>query len=227
MARVSRAERTKNIREFLRETPNMPHDSRSIKSATGVPKQLIDYKRSLSHDPSIRREMFVDPRTRTRRVYWTYVDAGRQSSDITEPEKLVFSSWCSWAERHKLNCPEYDLTCGRLPTFAVREPDEWRNRSLGAAVLPPEVFYIGMSKNLNKRPLGDHVGGKRRYRDNRQRHPGSENLYVSVCPVFAVGCEDASLWYALIQYLEMKLAWQYTSRHRLPLHYKKRRTASK
>ena len=191
MARVSRAERTKNIREFLLKTPNMPHDSRSIKSATGVPKQLIDYKRSLSHDPSIRRETFVDPRTRTRRVYWTYVDAGRQSNDITEPEKLVFTSWCSWAERHKLNYPEHDLRAGVYLLSRFESP---MNGEIvpSALSLPPEVFYIGMSKNLNKRPLGDHVGGKRRYRDRYKDDTGLENLYVSVCPVFAVGCEDAS-----------------------------------
>jgi hypothetical protein len=221
LPRVSGAERTRQIKEFLRRTPNVPHDSRGITSATGVPKSMIDYKQSLSSDPTIRREMFTNPRTGTRRVYWMYVGAVPQSSDLREPENLAFSPWRSWAERGKLKYAEDDQRAGVYLLSRFEGP---MNGDVAPSCLnlPPEIFYIGLSKNLNNRPLTDHDGGKERYRDKYKEDPGFENLYVSVCPVFGVGCADESLMYSLIQYLEMKLAWQYTSRHRRPLHYKKR-----
>jgi hypothetical protein len=226
MVRESQAERTEKIRNFLSKTPNVPHDSRSIRRATGVPKRLIDYKRSLSRDPIIRRENFVHPETRRRRVYWTYVDAGRQSSEAPDPENLVFSAWHSWADRRNLTFAADDLRAG-IYLLSHFEGPPARSIAPSATELPAEVFYVGMSKNLNNRPLRDHTGGRRRYHDLNKNDAQVRKLYVSVCPVFAVGCPDHELQYARIQYLEMKLAWQYTSRHRKPLHYKKRRTASK
>jgi hypothetical protein len=186
---------------------------------------MIDYKQSLSTDPTIRREMFIDPRTRTRRVYWTYVDVAPPSNDFREPEAFVFSPWHSWAERDKLNYAEDDVRAGvyLLSRFVGPIDGDVAPSLLN---LPPEVFYIGLSRNLNDLPLRDHVGGKKRYRDKYNEDPDFEKLYVSVCPVFAVGSADQSLRYSLIQYLEMKLAWQYTSRYGKPLHYKTRRTDS-
>ena len=80
-----------------------------------------------------------------------------------------------------------------------------------------------MSKNLNNRPLKDHLSGRRRYRDIHKKDALLEKLYVSICPIFAVDCQDHALQYARLQYLEMKLAWHYTSTHKKALHYKKRR----
>ena len=149
MARESQAERTEKIRNFLSKTPNVPHDSRSIRRATGVPKRLIDYKRSLSRDPIIRRENFVHPETRRRRVYWTYVDAGRQSSK-PDPENLVFSAWHSWDDKAALHAR--DLRWDLLAVY------DHRRVVAPSARLPAEVFYVRMSKNLNNRPLREHAG---------------------------------------------------------------------
>ena len=215
-------ERVTKVKDFLRRTPNVPHDSESISSATGVPKSRIDYGLSLSSDPAIRRETLLDPHTGAEHVYWTYIAKGNSANALVEPDELSFLPWRSWTDRRELNFAANDLHAGLYLLSRFEKPPV-RGVAPSAKDLPAEVFYIGMSKDLNNRPLKDHVSGRQRYRDIHKKDALLEKLYVSICPIFAKGCQDHALQYARLQYLEMKLAWHYTSTYKKALHYKKRR----
>jgi len=224
MPGMSQSERDEKVRAFLRSTPNVPFDSKTIKAATGVSKSLIDFERSLSSDAAFRRETRPDPTTGRPRVYWTFVGQA-QAREIREPEHLVFSRWCRWADRQELMYDAAELRAGLYLLARFEDPKQC-GQNPSEAELPSEIFYVGMSKNLNNRPLGGHEGGKRRYRDLFRNDSGLEHLYVSVCPVYPVGCANRGQWYSLLQYCEMRVAWRYTERHGKVLHHKKRRTAS-
>ena len=84
--------------------------------------------------------------------------------------------------------------------------------------LPKEIIYVGMSKNLNNRPLrGAHHGAKRYQRTHND--PRCSRLYISIFPVYAAEQPTVAMrrrWYRLTKYLEMKVHWEYTRQHKEP-----------
>lgn len=72
MSNERQSERVARIKGFLKSKTNAPCHSGDIGEATGVPKAMIDYQRSLSADPEIVREKHIDPKTGRLRVFWTH-----------------------------------------------------------------------------------------------------------------------------------------------------------
>ena len=179
---------------YLRTKPNVPCDTRTIRQATGVPKRLIDFRRALSANPSVRRDVIKDPTTGKRRVFWTYISPTTAHNEAEVADCPPFSEWRPWKDRFDLRRLETDLKAGlyMLAHFATA-PATGSTPSLKD--VPMEVLYIGMSRNLNNRPLGDHPSGKQRYLDQHPEDRKMVNLFVSICSVYRMDCHDHRLQY--------------------------------
>jgi hypothetical protein len=162
--------------------------------------------------PADCRELRRDPKTGSRVVCWTFIPAQTRGEAPVEPT-LTFGPWCAWNARQRLKFPE-DAKKAGIYMFAYFPTAPEADTGPSVEDLPAEIVYVGMSKNLNNRPLLGHHTAITRYRRQHREDPQMANLYVSVCPVYQIGTPDKHLWYALLQYLEMKVQWKYTQQHR-------------
>jgi len=64
--------RAQRVKDHLRTKPGVPCEFMEIGEATDITKSRIDYQRSLSSDPDVRRERRKDDRGKYR-VYWTFI----------------------------------------------------------------------------------------------------------------------------------------------------------
>ena len=216
-------QRLKRVKAFLKTRPGVPLHFGDIRHATGVPKSQVDYKGMLSADPEIERteEMFYA--SGKMRTFWAYTGKPGPLRDLKAPTNK-FTKWVPWNERDELFFDEDDIHAGiyMFACFTDEDPSPERMRATTEKV-PRQVIYVGMSKNLNNRPLTTH-NRPDRYREIYD-DPDLEALYVCILPVFPISDPDRSLFYYLIQLLEMQVQFRYVELYRTPpiLHYKEHR----
>ncbi len=137
----------------------------------------------------------------------------------TSDREIVFKPWRPFVGR---SSPRVDPAWGGVYLWAYcasGEPPEIPTPD----TLPFEVIYIGVAKDLNKRPLTGQHGAVEKFQN--LFHRDSSSLIVSFAPLFPAGCADEHVERAFACHIEALLVWKYTDRHKHPpiLHSKKKK----
>jgi hypothetical protein len=85
--------------------------------------------------------------------------------------------------------------------------------------LPREVVYVGVTKDLNSRPILGRHDGVSKY--HKQIDRTDERLFVAFAPLFETDCDDYAQQRVYAQHVEALLVWRFTEQHGYPpaLHY--------
>lgn len=95
------------------------------------------------------------------------------------------------------------LTTGESGTCPRRPPA----RASGER-LPREVVYVGVTKNLNARPIRGRHDGVSKYHE--QIDSSDQRLFVAFAPLFDTNCVDYDLQRIYAEYVEALLVWKFT-----------------
>ena len=218
--------RVERVKAFLKTRPGVPLHFGDIWHATGVHKSQVDYKSMLSADPEVERTKAMFHPSGKMRTFWAYTGNERNLREI-KVQDVDFSEWKAWTKNRNDLVQKTEDVHGGIYMFAHFTDGVPPAERATVEDVPKEVVYIGMSKNLNNRPLDKH-SCIARYRENFD-DSDLDHLDVCILPVYAVKDPDRMLFYHRIRLLEVEVQFRYLDIYRkLPaLHYKEHRDKKK
>jgi len=130
-------------------------------------------------------------------------------------QPIVFDDWRKWDVRKTVSVGYtqggvYLLAHCRSGSPPARATEER---------LPREVVYVGVTKNLDTRPIrGSHKGVSKYH---KQIDSSDKRLFVAFARLFETNCIDYAVQRIYAQHVEALLVWKFTEQHGYPpaLHY--------